>query len=98
MNKTNDAYGEDVTLGSPGQPGEPASLGDLPLVVLSAGATYDGIPDAVVTATGGGQMYSPRSSRSTRNFNKSWLACPPRESRSSPRKAVTISNGISPIW
>ena len=53
MNKTNDAYGEDVTLGSPGQRGEPASLGDLPLVVLSAGATYDGVPDAVVTAMGG---------------------------------------------
>ena len=59
MNKTNDAYGEDVTLGSPGQPGEPASLGDLPLVVLSAGATYDGVPDAVVTATGGARCTRP---------------------------------------
>jgi hypothetical protein len=47
------AYKENISLGSPSQPGEPASLGDLPLIVLSAGAVYDGIPESIVTAMGG---------------------------------------------
>jgi pimeloyl-ACP methyl ester carboxylesterase len=47
------AYGENVVLGSPDLPGEPASLGDLPLIVLSAGALYDTLPNTVVTAMGG---------------------------------------------
>lgn len=36
-----------------GQADKPGSLGDLPLVVLSAGALYDAIPKAVVTSLGG---------------------------------------------
>jgi pimeloyl-ACP methyl ester carboxylesterase len=35
---------ENVVFDSPGQPGEPASLGDMPLIVLSAGALYDAVP------------------------------------------------------
>ena len=38
---------------SPGQPGEPASLGDLPLIVLSAGAIYDAVPESIITSMGG---------------------------------------------
>jgi pimeloyl-ACP methyl ester carboxylesterase len=47
------AYAEATVLGSPGQPGESGSLGDLPLIVLSAGAFNDNIPNPVVTAMGG---------------------------------------------
>jgi pimeloyl-ACP methyl ester carboxylesterase len=51
------AYAEESTLlGSPGQAEGPISLGDLPLVVLSAGATFEGIPKAVVTAMGGPEV------------------------------------------
>lgn len=46
----NDEY---AVFESPGQSCEPASLGDLPLIVLSAGALYDAIPDAAVTSLGG---------------------------------------------
>lgn len=42
---------ENAVFESPGQ--EPASLGDMPLIVLSAGALYDAVPEAVVTSLGG---------------------------------------------
>jgi len=42
---------ENIVFESPGQ--EPAGLGDLPLIVLSAGALYDAIPEAVITSLGG---------------------------------------------
>ncbi len=38
---------EELSLASPGQPGEPGSLGDRPLVVISAGVLYDGAPSAM---------------------------------------------------
>ena len=41
-----------VFAGSYSQPEGPASLGDLPLIVLSAGATFDQMPNTVVTAIG----------------------------------------------
>ena len=41
-----------VLAGSYSQPEGPASLGDLPLSVLSAGATFDQLPAAVVNAIG----------------------------------------------
>ena len=47
------AYAEAAVLGSPGQSGELDSLGDLPLIVLSAGAFNENIPNSVVTAMGG---------------------------------------------
>jgi pimeloyl-ACP methyl ester carboxylesterase len=51
------AYAEESTfLASPDRVGDPTSLGDLPLVVLSAGATFEGIPKAVVTAMGGPEV------------------------------------------
>ncbi len=50
------AYAEASVLGSPGQSGEPGSLGDLPLIVLSAGAFNDNIPSSVVTAMGGSDV------------------------------------------
>jgi pimeloyl-ACP methyl ester carboxylesterase len=34
------------------QPDGPASLGEMPLIVLSAGATFDQLPEAVVKAVG----------------------------------------------
>jgi hypothetical protein len=47
------AYDEMITFsGSPSQPEGLASLGDSPLIVLSAGATFDETPEAVVTAIG----------------------------------------------
>lgn len=44
---------ENSVFESPGQADEPASLGDLPLIVLSAGALYDAIPEAAVISLGG---------------------------------------------
>ena len=47
------AYDEMITFSmSLSQPEGPASLGDIPLIVLSAGATFDQMPEAVVTAIG----------------------------------------------
>ncbi|NOH04326.1 MAG: alpha/beta hydrolase [Chloroflexi bacterium] len=47
---------ENVVFDSSGQPGEPASLGDMPLIVLSAGALYDAVPEAAVTSLGGPEV------------------------------------------
>jgi pimeloyl-ACP methyl ester carboxylesterase len=48
------AYEEEITfLESPGQSNGLTSLGNLPLIVLSGGATFEGLPKAVVTAMGG---------------------------------------------
>ena len=47
------AYDEMIIFtGSLSQPEGPASQGDLPLIVLSAGASFDQMPAAVVTAIG----------------------------------------------
>jgi pimeloyl-ACP methyl ester carboxylesterase len=47
------AYAEEVALMVPGNPGEPGSLGDIPLTVISAGALYEDVPEAVISAMGG---------------------------------------------
>lgn len=48
------AGNENAVFESPGQ--EPASLGDMPLIVISAGALYDAVPKAVVTSLGGSDV------------------------------------------
>ena len=49
---------ETVFQNSPNPTGEPASLGDLPLIVLSAGAVFDSVPSAIVKAMGGPEVLS----------------------------------------
>lgn len=49
-------YDEYVVFESPGQLGEPGSLGDLPLIVLSAGAIFDAVPESMVTTLGGPEV------------------------------------------